>query len=320
MIASVPAVRPPSQLETAAGDFLKSLSREARQKAVLPASSPELHNWLYVPAERKGVSWAEMDDKQQAAATRLLKSVLSSEGFSTVEAIRSLETVLRDMEKNPGRDPDKYWFLFFGEPNPETPWGWRYEGHHISLTFVVHHGKVVASTPQFLGSNPAVVKSDPQKGVRELNLVKFTALRLMKDLPADQLKQAVIDGEAPRDIVTSTSRKALIDDRRGLPITEMKGDQQLVFGRLLHHLASVQSPVESLRRQKAIDLKKVVFAWMGPVSGTGRHYFRIIGEDFVIEYDNTQDDGNHIHTVWRSLKEDFGGDTLADHYAHDHRH
>lgn len=318
-----PNYRTQGPTEQAAQNFVASLSAAQRDQAVLPLNSEERGKWAYVPGARRGISWGEMSAVQRTAALNLLKVALSSEGLGKVEQIRELETVLAEIEGNPGRDPNRYWFVFFGSPSGDSPWVWRYEGHHVSLTFGVRDGVTVSSTPQFLGSNPAEVKAGRKQGTRILAKEQDLGFQLVESLNEAQRAKAVIAKVAPADIVTAASRKASIGGRMGVTYSELEPSQQKALLKLIEAHAEVQAKPEQKRRLAVLKRdghEKLVFAWIGPVSRSGRHYYRIQGESFLIEYDNTQDDGNHIHTVWRDLKGDFGDDMLAEHYAQGHPH
>lgn len=321
---AMPKTHTDSEMTIAAKEFLDSLSKEQRSKAVFPFDSEERYKWNYVPMDRKGIAWNEMTAIQRNAATALLKSALSNEGFRKVQAIRELENVLREMENgNTGRDPERYWFVFFGEPSSANSWVWRYEGHHVSLTFGSKDGVIDSSTPQFLGSNPAEVKSGPKVGTRILKEEQDMAYKFVEMLNADQIRKAVISKDAPNEIATASSRKAAIENRSGIMYTDLEGPQKAALMNLVATHARVQTPEEQKRRLSQFGKGKmgnIVFAWMGSTLRGQRHYYRIMGDSFIIEYDNTQNDANHIHTVWRDRKEDFGGDALAEHYAHSHHH
>lgn len=302
--------------------FLSTLSLDQRRAVVLELASKDRTAWHFIPKSRVGVSWRELNAEQRAAAEALLRNSVSKAGFEKVEAIRTLEPILGKMEGgNAGRDPGLYYFVFFGEPSDERDWSWRYEGHHVSLTFAFHKGKLVASTPQFLGSNPATVLNGPRKGERVLGQEQDLAFKLVESFSPGELAAARLAPQAPPEIITGAARQASIDGHRGLPFREMSPAQKKTLLDLLHVHAQVQSEKEQARRFNMIqteELNHLVFAWMGPVDRHGRHYYRIQGDSILIEYDNTQDDGNHIHTVWRNLKEDFG-DPLFEHYEHDHQ-
>lgn len=326
-LAVVASARVPLQspMARAAEEFLAALTDEQRGHAVLPASSPDRTTWTYVPGNRLGVAWRDMTPTQREKAMDLLKASLSDKGLAKTMATRQNELLLRKMENNNlGRDPERYWFVFFGAPNGQTPWVWRYEGHHVSLTFGLDGDTVVSSTPQFYGSNPAEVKIDvPDKGKRILGREQDLGFKLAETLTPDQHKLAVVAEKAPADIVTASSRKAGIEGHLGLPYGKMTKDQQATVREILRVFSEVQTPAEQKRRLDKVAKEgydHLVFAWMGPVKRGGRHYYRVQGESFVIEYDNTQDDGNHIHTVWRDFKGDFGGDALAKHYEQGHHH
>lgn len=309
----------------AAEEFLASLTPEQRKKAVYAFNSTERKEWMYVPGDRKGVAYFEMTQEQRERAQTLLRTVLSDKGFATIEEIRQHELILRKMENNNlSRDPDRYWFVFFGEPDSERPWAWRFEGHHTSLTFGSRGETVVSSTPQFLGCNPAEVRTEgPKKGERILAQEQDFAFALAETFTEEQKKKAVVAAKAPADIVTANSRQAGIEGHLGLQYDELTAPQQKILRDLIQVYCEVQKPEERKRRIDRIKkdgYDHVVIAWMGPISRGGRHYYRIQGESFLIEYDNTQDDGNHIHCVWRDLQGDFGDDLLKEHYHHDHNH
>lgn len=313
-----------SEMTIAAKAFIETLTPEQRRQAVYGIDSPERTKWAFVPLDRKGVAWRDMNEVQQAAGVKLLKAALSDEGFKKVEAIRGLEALLRTLENgNLGRDSSRYWFVFFGNPSSQTPWVWRYEGHHLSLTFGSKEGEVVSSTPQFLGSNPA--GSDPirLKGAGPLEKELDLAFKLIETFTPVQRKRAIVADQAPHDIITGNARTAAIEGRAGIRYKDLDNDQQKLLMDLLGAHAEMQSTSEQKRRLDAVkqdDLDEMVFAWMGPVDKKKGHYYRVQGKSFIVEYDNTQNNADHIHTVWRDLNGDFGEDALAEHYHHGHQH
>ncbi len=316
------AIRPESASVVAAREFLGSLSDAQKQAVLVPFSSEQRFQWAYVPQVRKGISWAEMNPAQSAAGQRLLESVLSKEGRAKVESIRQLELVLREIENdNMSRDPEKYWFAVYGEPSASGKWGFRYEGHHTSLTFAFERGVEISSTPQFLGSNPGEVRSGTKKGTSVLRKEQELAYKLLDSLSDAQKAEAVLSPTAPADITTANSVRASLKDHLGLPTTKLTASQKAMFKSLLQAHSDVQSSPEQARRLKrALSDPEVKFAWLGSIKPGEKHYYRIQGDRFLIEYDNTQNDANHIHTVWRDFEEDFGGDALMEHYAHSHAH
>ncbi|MCC2670035.1 MAG: hypothetical protein K0Q72_2506 [Armatimonadetes bacterium] len=232
------------------------------------------------------------------------------------------------MEKNPRvRDPELYYFSVFGEPSTRGTWGWRYEGHHCSQNWTVVNGKTIASTPQFMGTNPGEVRVDvagaPPKGTRVLGKEEDMGRALVKSLSEDQQKEAIIDVKAPNDILTAASRQAAIQEDKGIPYSKLNKEQQGMVISLIREYADAQ--VKSLAEQRLAKIRKaglnnVKFAWMGSTERNQGHYYRIQGSTFLIEYDNTQNDANHVHEVWRDFKGDWGMDLLAMHYqASPHR-
>lgn len=331
LLAPVPRQTPdaelPKQMLVTAKAFVTGLTDDERKKALFGFEDEERLNWHFVPKERNGLSLAMMSPATTERATALLKASLSTMGYKKIEAIRSLEPVLKEMENgNPGRDLMRYFVTVFGEPTSKGTWGLRYEGHHLSLQWTMSEGKLLASTPQFMGTNPAEVRQGALKGTRVLGEEEDLGRALVKSLTSEQQKVAVVDAVAPSDIITGANRKAAIEGRRGLKFGAMTKAQQGLMLSLIQEYASVQvSAVAKGRLDKVRkgDLDSVVFAWMGGIEKGQPHYYRVQGSNFLIEYDNTQNNANHIHAVWRDLDGDFGGDLLGKHYSEKgshHRH
>ena len=303
------------QVASDARGFLNTLTETQRKQARLPYDADARTEFNYLPGAKHGIALRDLDTAQRTAAQRLLATTLSKVGLSKVQTIRALEQVLFEREnRNPTRDVDGYYVAVFGEPSDRGVWAWRYEGHHTSLSFAFKDGKIVSSTPQFLGVNP-----DPKAPGHERDV----AYDLARSLTAAQRKRAILDREVPGDIVTGMQRKAEIQRREGIAFKDLDAGQKAMMERLIKTHAEVQNEKEQDRRWKMIQaesLDEVVFAWIGPLEKKSRHYYRIQGRNLLIEYDCTQADGNHIHTVWRNLKEDFGADPLSEHYQHGHSH
>ena len=299
----------------AATSFLASLDPAMRAKARVAFNSEERLNWNFVPRERRGVPIKQMSPEERRAALALLKSSLSARGFTKVDTIVHLEEVLFGMSGSAVRDPGLYYFTIFGEPSERGAWGWRYEGHHVSLNWTVVEGRL-ASTPQFLGANPADVRDGPLKGTRALASEEDLGRALVKSFDAGQAAQAVLRKNAPEEILTSDSREAAIQEDKGISYGRLTPEQQGLLLSLIQEYASAQPAAVAQARLARVraELPKVKFAWMGGLEKGQGHYYRIQGSTFLIEYDNTQNNANHIHCVWREFKGDWGKDLLAEHY------
>jgi len=310
--------------------FLDSLTPALRQKAHFTFDSPERRRWHYVPREmfdRKGVSLKEMNSRQSRTAFKLLAGGLSHTGYGKVTAIMALEKTLGEIEQLLGaarlvRDPQLYYFSVFGDPTGGKPWGWRVEGHHISLNFTIAGSEWIAPNPLFLGANPAEVQSGPQKGLRILEKEEDLARNLLAALNIEQKRITIISPDAPPDILSRALPKVELAAAEGLATAAMTPKQREILARLihvyLHRLPQALAAVE-LRKLNAAGLDAVHFAWAGPQDRGKPHYYRLQGPFFLVEYDNTQNNANHIHTVWRNLKNDFGEDCLRLHYQQNHR-
>jgi hypothetical protein len=313
------------RMAEAATVFLASLAAEQRRRITFPVESKERSYWHYVPRERQGISFKEMESSQQKLAHRLIATGLSANGYSTAMAIISLETILRQMEgpaRRFERDPDLYYITFFGLPRDASLWGWRFEGHHLSLNFLLQRGRWVASAPNFFGANPAEVPQGyPLSGFRALPAEEDLARQLLGSFKKAQRLKGIIDGKAPPDILTGAEAHAKVDAPVGLSASEMTGNQQRTLTDLL--LAYVKRMPEAVADRRIEQIEKegkkyIHFAWAGQEERGGPHYYRLHGPSFLIEYDNTQNNANHIHSVWRDLRNDWGEDLLRRHYQETH--
>ena len=308
-----------TDMAQAATTFLAALDDDQRAKASFDFASEERVNWHFVPRERKGLPLKAMKPEQRVLATALLKSGLSAKGFVTSTAIQNLESVLAELEKDPvKRDPEQYFFSVFGKPEAAGTWGWRFEGHHQSLNFTLVEGKAISATPNFMGTNPHEIRSGKLKGTRVLAAEEDKGRALVMTLSDEQKKQAVISADAPKDIVSGTGRTAQIEGHLGLAFADMNDSQKQQLIDLLElyaHRLRDELAAHDLESIRAAGMDKVKFAWAGSFEKNQGHYYRIHGPTFLVEYDNTQNDANHVHTVWRDLRgRDFGDDLLKGHY------
>ena len=305
-----------AEVAKAANGFLASLPEDRRPAAKTAFQSRDRTTWRYTPGGRPGMPMQEMSPAQREAAQALLRSFLSSEGYLKVQSIIALEAVLRELERWDERDPERYWFLVFGEPGTESPWGVRVEGHHVSLHLAVIKDRFVSSTPTFLGANPAEVRSGPKKGSRALAAEEDASRALLDSLDAAQRGEAIVDDSPYGDIVSRNRSKADRLEARGIAFAKLSSPQQTQLLALIEGYASTMKPKlaeERLAKIRAAGLDGIRFAWAGPTARGRPHYYRVQGPTFLIEFDNSG--GNHIHTVWRDFEGDFGRDLLKEHYG-----
>jgi hypothetical protein len=264
-----------------------------------------------------------MDAEQRAAAFGVLGTGLSDRGTGLARGIIELEGTLGELEGVLSRvmlrrDPELYYLTLFVGPDGTQPWGWRFEGHHLSVnvTELGPHGQIVA--PLFMGANPARVPSGPREGHRLLAAEEDLAFELLQMLDPQQRARATIAEQTFGDIVTRSDSTVRPMAFVGLPATEMTIAQQRQLRRLLEVYAgrmADSSASRQLHRVEDAGFGRLHFAWAGAHQPGTPHYYRIHGPTVLVEYDNTQGSANHIHTVWRDLENDFGGDLLRKHYA-----
>ena len=313
-----------------ANEFLESLGTGLRAEAMIGFDDAERYNFNFVPLERRGPTFKEFNDEQKNKAIALLRASLSESGFRKATDMMELEKVLIVIENNslkmpdgsPMRDPLNYHFLIFGTPAESSIWGWRFEGHHVSLSFTANQDEIVASTPSFMGSNPGVVPINPNRGKEVLRLETALGFELVNSLSEKQLIQARISDKAPREILTGNKREISPLSPAGIGFSELTSPQKEQFMRLLEvYVSNYQLGFAKTLRRKIEDAghDNLSFAWAGSMERGAGHYYRIQGPMLLIEYANTQNDANHVHTIVRDLTNDFAEDILRRHYETDHK-
>ena len=303
--------------------FLRTLTPEQRRLAAFAIDNPERLDWHYIPRERAGLPLKAMDDRQRAAAHALLRAVLSDVGYRKATDIMRLETVLRAIEtvRRFDRDPFNYAWTVFGDPDDGAPWGFRVEGHHLSLNLTLGAGPAEAVTPTFMGANPARVPSGPLEGHRVLGSQEDLARELVRGLPAADRGRAIIAARSLGNIVTGPGRADALKSPEGLPMGEMAPPQRVLAERLIEEfVGNLRTELAEAQRARIREagLGAIHFAWAGPLEPGHAHYFRLHGPRLLIEHDNTQNDANHVHSVWRDPTRDFALDVLGEHYRSGH--
>ncbi len=312
---------------TSANAFLSSLDAKSKTAALYPLDDAERFNWHFVPRERKGACFRDFNAAQRAAGLSFLRASLGESGYNKTIQIMALENVLREIEgrtaNDTHRDPLNYYITFFGEPSKDKPWGWRLEGHHIAFNFAAANNQIVSSTPHFFGSNPGTVPDGAEKGKQVLKLETDGGFALCQSLSAEQKAKAIVSEKAFPDIISFNSRKAALPEAPGISYKDLNPAQQKQLLNLLdvyvkdYQLGFSKTLMEKIRKA---GIENLSFAWAGSiVPGTeAGNYYRIQGPMLLIEYDNTQNKGNHVHTTVRDLTNDFAEDILKEHYLREH--
>ncbi|MXY22508.1 MAG: DUF3500 domain-containing protein [Dehalococcoidia bacterium] len=306
----------------AAKRFVESLSGDQRDKTIYEYMDGERIFWYYPPVNRHGIPLRDMDDDQRQLAYTLMETGLTGRSFDQAKLIIEHESVLGPLEKEAGvrsfvRDPDLYYWTVFGDPGSDKePWGWRVEGHHISLNFSLWGDKFISMTPFFFGANPAEVRKGPKKGLRILDQREDLAYELMNSLDKGQTSKATIYAEAPYDILTYNASRVSLPAEEGLPASKMNDTQKDILRNLVNvYVNQVRTDMaqEKLQRLEEEGFDGLHWAWGGPLEEGKEHYYRIHGGNFVVEFDNRQNGANHIHSVWRDVENDFANDVLREH-------
>ncbi len=312
-----------AEMSAAAKNFLAALTAEQKQKASFEFGNDERKNWHFIPKARKGLPIKEMTYEQRLLAQALMATGLSHRGYHKAVGIMSLEAVLADLEKNRAggatRDPELYFVSVFGTPG-KAPWGWRVEGHHLALNFTAPDGAMPVLTPNFFGSNPGEIKAGARAGMRVLGPEEDLGRAVVKSLTDEQRKTAVILDKAPADVINDPKR---VDPTKpeGISRAQLTPDQDAALVKLVkEYLFRCRPDVAAAdwARVEKAGPDKLFFAWAGGLEPGQPHYYRVQGGNFVLEYDNTQNDANHVHSLWRDFDRDFGADALKAHHDADH--
>ncbi len=299
---------------SAAQRFRRNLNATQRGQASFTYDDKERLNWHFIPRERKGLPLKDLEGDTLTAAHDLIRSGLSEAGYTQALDVMSLEEVLYlieegDREKRRSRrDPGKYYISIFGTPSELGKWGWRVEGHHLSLNYVIDDGEVVSSTPEFFGANPGYINAGPGREIRVLAAEEDLVRELVNSSTPEQLKKIWISKEADRDIRGAGEAQPVVTDPVGLAYSEMsKAQRELLVAVIDEYLRNIPADVAQQRRARieAAGPRLIYAAWWGGRQRNEPHAYRIQGPSFIIEYNNTQNSANHIHAVWRDLTGDF---------------
>ena len=307
-----------TRMRVAAERVLAALPPATRDKVGKPFDDRDRTDWHYTPRSRNGVALKELDAQGRDAVHALLKQALSATGYRKVVNIVELELVLRELETfGLMRDPERYHLTIYGTPSATAAWGWRFEGHHVSLNFTIGGDSIAVDAPSFLGANPAKVPRGPKAGLRVLAAEEDEARALLTSLTEAQRGEAVFEARTYGDIVTSNAAKVDPLQAVGLSAAAMTETQRAQLLKLVEVYAATFEPTLAQARMARVGeggVDNIRFGWAGSTERGRQHYYRVQGPLFLIEYDASQDGGNHVHTVWRDFTGDFGRDLLREHY------
>lgn len=305
----------PGQAMTAkASAFLHSLSDDQRAKATFDYDDPERQNWHFIPKERPGVGLWDLEGATAKAAEQFVATGLSAAGYEKILQVRSLEEVLYLFEKGDERErrlkrhPHKYFICVFGTPAKTGTWGWRFEGHHISLNYTVKDGVIVSSTPEFLGANPGLIDAGPGRSLRVLGQREDLGRQILKVCPQDKQSKLWISKKPPGEIRGPGAPQPVVGEAQGLKYSDMTPEQQGLLKKLLAQYLKAAPITVVKRRMQAIHesgMDDITFGWWGGSELNEPHHYVVQGKTFVIEYNNTQNKANHVHSFWRNLAGDF---------------
>ncbi len=294
--------------------FQELITPAQKTQAAFGYDDPERLNWHFIPRPRKGLPLKNLEGAPLQAAQELIASGLSKSGYDQVLNVMSLEEVLYLLEagdrqeRRLRRDPANYYISIFGAPSQSGKWGWRLEGHHVSLNYTIDNGRVTASTPEFFGANPGFIDAGPGRSIRVLAPEEDLARQILKLCDADRLKVALIDVKAPDEVRSANAPQPETTPPVGLAAAKMTDDQKKVLGELLNeYLKNMPADVSNARRDRIMQagFDQIYFAWWGESERNERHHYRVQGPTFLIEYNNTQNSANHVHSMWRDLAGDF---------------
>jgi hypothetical protein len=307
-----------SRMREAAEAVVSTLPAAARAQLARPFDDRDRVEWHYTPRNRNGVALKALDATSRDAVHALLRTALSASGYRKVVNIIELELVLREIEMfGAMRDPERYHLTIYGTPGRTAAWGWRFEGHHLSLNFTLAGDRWAVDAPSFFGANPATVASGARAGLRALAAEEDEARALLESLSDAQRGAAVFDSRTYGDIVTTHAPRVEPLYGVGIPAAQLTEAQRAQLAKLIDVYAATFEPALAEARRMRVrerGFENVRFGWAGSTARGRPHYYRVQGPTFLIEYDASQGGGNHVHTVWRDFTGDFGRDLLREHY------
>jgi hypothetical protein len=321
------ATRNVSHMSDAASRFLSSLSAAQRTQATFAFDAAERLRFHFIPPEsfeRHGLPIKDMASAQRDLAHALLRTGLSQRGYMTATQIMEAEGILQMLEGGRGqfsRDNTLYFVSVFGTPSTTGTWGWRFEGHHLSLQYTIVEGRITVSSPTFLAANPAEVPDGPRRGMRALARQEDAGRAMLSALDPAQREVAIQKDISPRDVI---ARIALDIDpflSVGVRARDMTPAQREVLMEIVRAYTDVMADeIAALRMTKVqqAGIDNLTFAWAGGTKRGELSYFRVQGPTFLIEFSNTMNDPNHVHSGWREFGAEFGRDVLAEHMRNDH--
>jgi len=306
--------------------FVNSLSVEQQKKAVFPFEEMNRYDWHYLPPTmvvRTGIAVKDMNVDQKKVLNDLLQAYLSKDGYQKTRDIMDNEFFLKEIEpNNPSRIPENYYVSVYGQPGKDSIWAWKFTGHHVALNFTVVNDQL-AFAPFFFGIYPAEIKEGPKKGTKILKDEEELGFELVNSLSKEQKQKALFQLKAFTDIVTTNSVNVAPLKPAGIVAGEMNHEQKTVLNKLIvAYLLAMPPDISKIRMEKITkeDMNEICFGWAGGTEPGKPHYYRVQGKSFLIEFDNTQNNANHIHSVWRDFDGDFGEDLLHEHYQHSKHH
>ena len=326
-IAAVFPVLGFSQDVTIVNQFIRSMTDAQKEQIVYEFNADDRDDWHFLPwssYERQGLPLKELRAEQKELVHKLLRSSLSATGYKQTTEIIGLENVLAASSGDPVyRDPERYYVSIYGDPTQEDVWMWSFEGHHVSLHFTTV-ADAVSYTPRFFGSNPGRIMEGEQKGFSPLVHEEDMGLQLIHMLSSEQRKMAIISDKTYNDIISFNKPVAEKPAPEGILVNNLTDDQKKLVMDIIYEYASTipadqaMARISNIRKEELVEMR---FAWAGATELGKAHYYRIQGKTFMIEFDNSQNNANHIHTVWRDFDGDFGRDLLKEHYTnHEHQH
>ena len=333
-----------AEITSAVQAFAAGLTEQERAAASLPFDDPARLSWTNLPVgmvKRPGIQFGALSSASKKRVHHVLTTLLSSQGYLKVTSLMTMDDVLNMLfakayaEKKVDEETwtmvqgldwgfENYYVSLWGKPGPDAPWGFKFEGHHISIN-CSSDGSRIAVTPLFLGDDQAEVTETKYSGLRVMSKEEDYAFRFINSLTPEQLKTATLSDEVPADIITRPDGPQRLEKMQGLPVGPLANEQKELFRRLVaEYVNNLEfGKREAYWEQVESGLDKTHFAWIGSHEPDKPHYYVIHGPEIMIEYDNISWDkegADHIHTILRDMNNDFGQDILREHYsADDHR-
>lgn len=294
--------------------WLNALDEKQREAALFPFDAANRSAWNFMLGSRRapGLALEQMTPEQKDLALDLLGTGTSRFGLEKSMNIMLQQDILRDEwgKGSADRNRERFCVQIYGMPSETGTWSWRWEGHHLSLTFTMQDDEVISTTPSSYSSEPNTVPSGPHRGLVVLKEEETLGRQLFGDLEGASRRGALVWARSPGNILSNRgAERQIAAEAAGVPLGDLTQPQQDMAARLIEVYTTEILPAgladQQAARLKGQDRAAIRFAWGGEDTD-GSIYYRLTGTDLLIEFASLVNQPLHLHAVFHDTARNFG--------------